>query len=65
MSRQMNETLRNEIGKTVRIWSVSGESEVSDEGTLEGFDDPFIRLRKGSELLLFPVHRIRLMKLVD
>lgn len=61
----MNETLRNEIGQKVRIWSVSGESEHVDEGTLEGFDDPFIRLRKGTESLLFSVHRVRLMKLVD
>ena len=60
-----NEALGELIGHRVEVRSHSGEGDAADEGVLESFDYPWLCLRKGKdEILCFPVHNIRLVKLL-
>ena len=53
------------IGQEVKVWSVSGESYYTDEGILEAFDHPWLRLRNSDdELLCLSVYRVRLVKVL-
>ena len=58
----MSELLRGLIGSQVQIYSVRGQAEVSDAGTLEAFDDAWVCLSQEGEKLYFSVYRIRLIK---
>jgi hypothetical protein len=59
----MNEALGELIGNEVEVRSNSGDDDCCDHGILESFDYPWIRVRKSDrELLCFPVHNIRLVK---
>lgn len=57
-----SDLLRDLVGKNVQVYSVRGETEVSDVGTLEDCDGVWLRLRTDHGLLFFSVHRIRLIK---
>jgi hypothetical protein len=62
----MSEVLKDLIGKRVEVWSQTGDYHYTDDGTLEAFEYPFIRLRTyGGDLLCFPVYNVRLVKLVE
>lgn len=58
----MDEMLRALVGRQVQVFSVRGETEVSDLGILEAFDDNWICIRKAGESLYFSIHRVRLIK---
>jgi hypothetical protein len=59
----MNDALRDLIGQRVKVWSGEGQTSYTDEGVLEAFVDPWIRLRNDqNELLCFPVYNVRLVK---
>lgn len=60
----MNELLRELIGHQVQVYSVRGETEISDVGILEGYDDTWVCLRKEQVRLYFSIYRIRLVKLL-
>lgn len=63
--RAVNEALSELIGHQVDVRSRVWNGEASDEGILEAYDYPWIRLRKGKdELLCFPVHNIRFVKML-
>jgi hypothetical protein len=60
----MNEIMRDLIGQRVEVWSVGTDMAYHDTGTLEAFEYPWIRLRSDSdEVMCFPVHNVRLVKL--
>lgn len=50
------------IGRHIQVYSVRGEAEVSDVGTLESFDDVWVKIRQDNASLYFSVFRIRLIK---
>jgi hypothetical protein len=53
------------VGKEVKVWSQEGDTRFTDEGVLEAFDHPWLRLRThAGEVLCFSVHNIRLVKLL-
>ena len=58
----MSDLLQELVGRAVQVYTVRGESEVSDTGVLDAYDDNWIRLRKENVLLLFSVSRVRLIK---
>jgi len=61
-----NAALAGLIGKRVEVRSNTGDDDCQDEGILEAFDYPWIRLNKGqSQILCFPVHNVRLIKLLE
>jgi hypothetical protein len=54
------------IGKKITLYSVQGETERSDVGTLEAAEGHWVRMRKSDgELLFFAIERIRLIKPFD
>jgi hypothetical protein len=60
----MNAALEGLIGRSIRVWS--GDQGLWDEGVLEVFDPPWLRMRKSDgEILCFSACRIRLIKLLD
>ncbi len=59
----MSANLNDYIGKPVDIWSVRGQSEIKDSGVLQNVDERWVVIQQGSELLFFPIARIRLVKL--
>jgi hypothetical protein len=56
--------LQELVGKEVEVHSIGGDARYVDRCVLEGFDTTWIRLRKGYDVLYFPVYRIRLLKVV-
>lgn len=58
----MDDVLHSLIGSLVQIYSVRGETEVSDTGTLEAYDTNWIRVNRNGERLYFSVSRVRLIK---
>ena len=53
------------IGKTVEIRSQAGQADYRDDGVLEACDERWLRLRKGYELIYFPINNVRLVKPLD
>lgn len=60
----MNEAIKDLFDNLVEVRSISGQGVSVDQGILIAFDYPWVRLDKKGEVLCFPVHNIRLMKLV-
>ena len=58
----MGDLLSVLIGQQVQVYSVRGETEVSDIGVLEAYDANWLCVRKSGEALYFSVHRVRLIK---
>lgn len=58
----MNDVLSSLVGRMVQLYSVRGETEVSDTGTLEAYDSNWLCLRKSGEALYFSIARVRLIK---
>ena len=58
----MDTILRGLIGAMVQVWSVRGETETSDTGVLEAYDDHWLLLNRSGEKLYFSVSRVRLIK---
>ncbi len=58
----MDEMLRALVGRQVQVYSVRGETEVSDAEILEAYDGNWLCIRKAGEVLYFSVHRVRLIK---
>lgn len=52
------------LGNRVVVYSNGADDDCSDEGILEGYEYPWIKLRKGKDTLCFTVFQIRLVKLV-
>jgi hypothetical protein len=60
----MNEAIEDLLGNRVRVFSNGAAN--ADEGILESFEYPWVRIRtKDDTILCFPVHNIRLLKLVE
>lgn len=60
----MNETLRELIGKQVRVGTNSGSGYAQDVGILESYDHPWLKLRKNDgKVLCFSAYQIRLVEL--
>jgi hypothetical protein len=60
----MNEAIKELIGQRVEVWSVGTDTPYHDTGVLEAFDYPWIRiLGDANEVMCFPVHNVRLLKL--
>jgi len=53
------------IGKKVVVFSNSGQTERQDIGTLESVEDPWLKIKKGSETLVFCLYNVRLVKQFD
>jgi hypothetical protein len=51
------------LGRTVQVTSSKGEANYTDTGTLEAFDDEWLRVRAGSAQLLFAVHNVTQLKI--
>ena len=65
MDTSHNRALHDFIGHYVEIRSQYGQSEGTDRGILEIYDDPWLRLRKESgEIFCFPVQNVRIVKLL-
>jgi hypothetical protein len=47
----------------IRVDTEAGQMTYSDHGILEDFDDVFVYLRKGHELLIIPFTAIRIIKI--
>ncbi len=60
----MDEMLRSLVGRQVQVFSVRGETEVSDIGVLEAYDSNWLCIRKSGEALYFSIHRVRLIKAI-
>lgn len=58
----MNDMLQALVGRQVQVYSVRGETEVNDTGTLEAYDGVWLCLRKSGEALYFSIARVRLIK---
>jgi hypothetical protein len=59
----MNQVLKDLIETKVKVWSGSSQQEHSDEGYLEAFEHPWLRLRRnGGEILCLCVYNVRLIK---
>ena len=58
----MSEILRELIGRQVIVYSGTERGEGGDIGELVSYDNAWLCLRKGTELLYFSVFRIRLVK---
>jgi hypothetical protein len=61
----MHDALEELIGNRVQVYSNSGDDGCDDTGILEGYEFPFLYLRKGKDdLFCFSVFNVRLVKLV-
>lgn len=58
----MNNALEDLVGKKVTVWSLGTQIEDTEAGVLEAYEHPFVRLRKGDQVLVFPVYNIRVLK---
>jgi len=58
----MDEMLRALVGRQVQVFSVRGETEVSDSGILEAYDNNWLCIRKAGDAFYFSIHRVRLIK---
>ncbi|RYG69318.1 hypothetical protein EON80_10020 [bacterium] len=60
----MNESLKEMMGKQVRVSSISAQALYTDVGILESYDHPWLKLRKNDgKLLCFAAYQIRLVEL--
>jgi hypothetical protein len=53
------------IGKKVVVFSNAGQTERQDIGTLESVDSTWLKLKKGTEILIFCVYNVRIVKQFD
>ena len=58
----MNDILQALVGRQVQVYSVRGETEVSDAGTLEAYNGTWLCLSRGGDTLYFSIARVRLIK---
>ena len=58
----MEDVLRGLVGRQVQVYSVRGETEISDTGTLEAYDSNWLCLNRNGGMLYFSISRIRLIK---
>ena len=58
----MDGVLRGLVGRQLQVFSVRGETEVSDAGVLEAYDNNWLCIRRAGEALYFSIHRVRLIK---
>ena len=58
----MNDVLQALVGRQVQVFSVRGETEVNDTGTLEAYDGIWLCLSRGGDKLYFSIARVRLIK---
>lgn len=58
----MSGVLEGLVGRLVQIYSVRGETEVSDTGTLESYDSQWLCLNRNGDRMYFSVSRVRLIK---
>src|SRR5687768_14174235 len=62
----LNRAIMDLIGVKVAVRSnPTGSSDCEDTGILEDYDYPWVRLKKGKEIICFPVHNIRLIKALE
>lgn len=52
------------VGRTVSVTTKTGEGSFTDTGELEAFDDDWLRVRKKSDQLYFPISSILEMSLL-
>jgi hypothetical protein len=58
-----NEALSDLIGRRVRVYSIGGDDNHSDDGVLEIVDYPWLRIRIDDNwVMCFPIHNVRLVK---
>ncbi|MFN3650480.1 MAG: hypothetical protein ACK47B_12955 [Armatimonadota bacterium] len=59
----MNEALADLVGQKVRVYSTGASQGWTDDGVLEAWDHPWLRIRKNNgETLCLAVYSIRLIK---
>ena len=58
----MSQVLKELQGQSVQVYSVRGETEISDIGILDAFDEQWLCLNKNGAKLFFSIARIRLVK---
>ena len=58
----MNDVLQALLGRQVQVYSVRGETEISDTRILEAYDTNWLCLRRTGDMLYFSISRIRLIK---
>ncbi len=62
----LNAALDDLLGKKVRVWSNSGDDKHTDDGILEVFDYPWLRIRLDeNSVMCFPVHNVRLVTCLE
>lgn len=61
-----NQILADLIGARVEVWTVGGDDDHYDSGTLEAVELPWVRLNVGRDkIMIFSVYQIRLIKLLE
>ena len=59
----MNELINSLIGKHVQVDSVSGDTRYTDNGVLNAYEHPWLKVTKdGGDVLYFCAYRIRIVK---
>ena len=56
--------LEDLVGSLVEVRSNGADNHHLDKGILLSFEDPWLRIDSNGEILCFPVHNIRLVKVV-
>lgn len=60
------QSLGDLIGARVEVWTVGGDDDHYDTGTLEAVELPWVRLNTGRDrIMVFSVYQIRLIKLLE
>ncbi|MGI4792439.1 MAG: hypothetical protein ACRYFS_26730 [Janthinobacterium lividum] len=60
----MTDVLQALVGQLVQIYSIRGDNETSDTGTLEAYDANWLCLNRNGDRLFFSVSCVRLIKLL-
>lgn len=61
----MEQWIKRLVGQPVSVWTVAGQTEHCDHGVLLEITEQFLCMRKGIDILFFPLMRVRLLKPQD
>ena len=60
----MNEAIGDMLSKRIKVTTIGASTRFVDNGVLETYDHPWLRLRKNNgQILCIPVYSIRLIEL--
>ncbi len=60
----MSELIKQLEGRTVTVYTAAGETEHKDTGVVHSADSTIVVLESPSGLLVFPLARVRLIKVL-